>query len=422
MLSQTHRIDRIICFAATFIILFYSLGNAQSVRCYTPQQHLIPGVSVQIDGEEGTTQTLRPQKKDGLQTGLNAFDLHRIFAHISGEKPFNTPFEILASDLNTSGSTTTFDVVELRKLILGQYDATKNPWPYDVWRFIPQSHIWSDTLYPGDQHVPDAETGVFTAETAPVLFWGVKLGDLDFSAYGPAVIPSERANISWPQFPIPREGYALIPITYNGTPPLVTLQLGFRYDTNMLQLITPLPNDDLPTDEKSFFMPQNGKIRHVWMSFSPEIGNAALHSGNCLFYLMFKIKGNLPASGLPLYLDDTVMSNMGWTAEGAAHPLEWYPKMAQNDIAETRSQDLQVRVSPYVSSGETNFTMTTSLASEARLFIFNAHGVLIDRKELDLQAGTQTLRVQEQTLMPAGVYKWKVVTRKIVQSGYFIRE
>lgn len=403
-----------------FFVLFSSLSTAQTVRCFTPNQHLVPGVSVQKEGVDGETQTLRPKKTDMPQAGLNAYDMYRMFAHIIGEKPFTDRYQWMASDLNKSGSTTTFDVVELRKLLLGQYATPENKWPNEVWRFIPQSHVFTDSILQQFDDVPDFETGVFTPKSAPILFWGIKMGDLDYSAFVPQATQNPRTNIAWPQYPTVREGHALIPVTYQGVAPVVTLQLGLRYDTNALQLITSLPNEDLPTDEKSFFMPKKGEIRHIWMPLSSEMGQTVLNAGNCLFYLMFKIKTDLPASGLPMYLDDAVLSNAGWTMDGLEHGLEWMPA-AEDSVGAKAQPILQASIEPYVSQGEAFITITSPSATQARLFLFNARGIRIDMQALELQAGTQTLRMQEQEVMPAGVYQWKVVTRKEVVSGYFIR-
>lgn len=50
----------------------------------------------------------------------------------SGIKPLNSPYKMIAADANHSNSITTFDVVEIRKLILGIYSKFPNN---TSWRF-----------------------------------------------------------------------------------------------------------------------------------------------------------------------------------------------------------------------------------------------------------------------------------------------
>lgn len=54
--------------------------------------------------------------------GVSTLDLLFINRHIIGQQPFTSVYQALAADANRSGTLTTFDVVELRKVILGIYD------------------------------------------------------------------------------------------------------------------------------------------------------------------------------------------------------------------------------------------------------------------------------------------------------------
>ncbi|MDW8231136.1 MAG: hypothetical protein RMJ33_14985, partial [Saprospiraceae bacterium] len=65
--------------------------------------------------------TVAPLKDDDYLNGVSTFDLVLINKHILGLEPLNSPYKMIAADANNSRSITTFDIVELRKLILGIY-------------------------------------------------------------------------------------------------------------------------------------------------------------------------------------------------------------------------------------------------------------------------------------------------------------
>ncbi len=66
--------------------------------------------------------------------GVTSYDLVQISKHILSIEPFENPFQIIAADVNNSGSITTFDIVELRKLILGIYNKLPNN---SYFRYVP---------------------------------------------------------------------------------------------------------------------------------------------------------------------------------------------------------------------------------------------------------------------------------------------
>lgn len=83
--------------------------------------------------------TLKPHKS-GNALGLTTFDLVLISKHILGIEPFLCPWQLVAADVNCSGSITTFDIVTARQVILGIRDSL----PCGSWRFMPDSATLSN--------------------------------------------------------------------------------------------------------------------------------------------------------------------------------------------------------------------------------------------------------------------------------------
>ncbi|MCC7464651.1 MAG: T9SS type A sorting domain-containing protein [Saprospiraceae bacterium] len=78
--------------------------------------------------------TLKPSR-DGHPSGLTTFDLVLISKHILAIEPLNCPWQLVAADVNCSGSITTFDIVTARKVILG----IESNFPCGSLRFMPDT-------------------------------------------------------------------------------------------------------------------------------------------------------------------------------------------------------------------------------------------------------------------------------------------
>lgn len=82
------------------------------------------------------TYTITPIKNINANNGVSTFDIVTIQKHILGVDPIDAPYTLLAADANNSGTVTTFDLVELRKLVLTIY----SEFPQNLsWRFVPES-------------------------------------------------------------------------------------------------------------------------------------------------------------------------------------------------------------------------------------------------------------------------------------------
>jgi hypothetical protein len=124
---------------------------------------------------------VRPQLGlSDLLNGLNAYDLILISRHILNLEPFDAPYKLIAADANKSGTVTTFDIVTLRKVILG----TLTELPGNTsWRFIPRSFVFPNannpfsTTFPEQFNISSAFNIIENAD-----FYGIKIGDVDYTA------------------------------------------------------------------------------------------------------------------------------------------------------------------------------------------------------------------------------------------------
>jgi hypothetical protein len=103
-----------------------------------------------------------------------------ISKHILGITPLNSPYKIIAADANKSNSVTTFDLVEIRKLIL----FINTDFPNNTsWRFVDKDFSFANPANPFQSQFPEViNLNNLTAAQLAADFVAVKIGDVNGSA------------------------------------------------------------------------------------------------------------------------------------------------------------------------------------------------------------------------------------------------
>lgn len=122
--------------------------------------------------------TLKPEKDSFPLNGVTTFDLVLMSKHILGLQPLTSPYQQIAADINQSGSITTYDIVELRKLILAIYNEFPNN---HSWRFVPKLYVFPDPENPFSAPFPETMS-VPEALANGGDFVAIKIGDINGSA------------------------------------------------------------------------------------------------------------------------------------------------------------------------------------------------------------------------------------------------
>jgi hypothetical protein len=127
----------------------------------------------------GADYTITPSKNTKPTNGVTTFDLVLITRHILGTQLFNSPYKIIAADVNRSGSVTTFDLVQLRKMILFiDLDFPNNT----SWRFVKRDFQFSNPLNPFADNFPEVASFNDLAQSVKADFIAIKVGDVNGSA------------------------------------------------------------------------------------------------------------------------------------------------------------------------------------------------------------------------------------------------
>jgi len=155
----------------------------------------VPGVKVKLSGsrademvttkngvyafaaDSNASYVVTPSKNNDItiNNGITSLDISLIRRHLLGSTPLNSPYKIIAADVNASQSITTVDVTLIRSVILGKtsYPSGK------LWEFVNSS----EALSPANPF-PFTRIRAFNNITETKInqnFIGVKLGDVNNS-------------------------------------------------------------------------------------------------------------------------------------------------------------------------------------------------------------------------------------------------
>ncbi|HRI60591.1 MAG TPA: T9SS type A sorting domain-containing protein [Saprospiraceae bacterium] len=338
--------------------------------------------------------------------GVSTYDLVLISKHILSLEQFDSPYKYIAADANKSNTVTTFDIVEIRKLILGIYSEYPNN---TSWRFIEKAFVFPNPANPFQTLFPET---IEVPSTTGYNFYGIKIGDVNGTAVANSARPAERpvAHIAWAASSSPENGIVTLPVVYTGAEPLEAFQLGLRFDRSVLEFIGP-SKGDLPAVTADMFgltKVEEGEIRAAWLPDYSE-PEPWMQQGAVLFYLTFRTRQALPESGLPVWLDDAVLPNSAWKPDGT----ECAVRQGQITAEQRQPADspLCATCLPNPTTGDVTFQIRADHAEKGRLALFSSFGQLVFMHNVQIEAGEQTFTAPGIADLPAGVYAWKVWTQ-----------
>lgn len=125
----------------------------------------------------GSTFNIIPERNDALRNGVNTMDIILIQRHILGIQRLDSPFKIIAADVNKTNSITGQDLVEIRRVILDNSATFTNN---KSWRFVDESYTFNDTENPLGENFRETSRVVnYNGMQPAVKFIGVKVGDVN---------------------------------------------------------------------------------------------------------------------------------------------------------------------------------------------------------------------------------------------------
>lgn len=373
--------------------------------------------------------TITPLYDVDYLNGVSTLDLLLINRHILGQELLNSPYKMIAADANVSGTITTFDIVELRKLILGIItDLPDNT----SWRFLDKSFIFPDPLEPFSVQFPEEiNTLVTSGQPNPSVldFWGIKVGDVNYShvlncdGMRPEK-PTLTASLSIPTHSVKQGEYITVPVMSAGKKAMIGLQAAFRFDPIKLQLVQPSEGalEGFSINNFGLTHAENGEIRVSWISTNES--SIFIQDKNIVFYLTFKALEDIADISKIILLDPTIMDCFAIGTDLTLYNLDNIESVDSRDVVKQPmvTNHLIGSVSPNPTTGGIEVTVKPVGDESIQLAIYGPFGRRLFYKEITTTGNSAVITVSETAQWPSGIYTWRVTQGKNYISDKFIKQ
>jgi hypothetical protein len=145
----------------------------------------MPGANTNITGRYefpemngGGTYDVIPVRDDNDLEGVSTLDLIFIQKHILKSQELNSPYKIIAADVNKDDKVSASDILQLRKLILGIYDKFPDN---TSWRMVDKAYVFHDPKDPFRGFMPETYHIANLNSNMNIDWVGVKIGDVNSS-------------------------------------------------------------------------------------------------------------------------------------------------------------------------------------------------------------------------------------------------
>ena len=122
--------------------------------------------------------TISPFKNTEVANGVSTFDIFLISKHVLNVEPITSPYYMIAADVNRSGSISTLDIVEVRKVVLRVSNQFRNN---TSWRFVDKDFIFQNPDDPFDYPEVINYNNITTSQIS-TDFVAIKIGDVSGDA------------------------------------------------------------------------------------------------------------------------------------------------------------------------------------------------------------------------------------------------
>jgi hypothetical protein len=339
---------------------------------------------------------------------VSTFDLVVISKHILNLDPFVHPWQYVAADVNYSNTVTTFDIAQIRKLILGLTDT----FPNNVsWRFLAADCALPNVPLP----LPCMNSVTFSLPLAGPLpefdFYGIKLGDVNGSAVTQTVAapaePRGTDQLMFPDMVLDAGALTDVPVRLNAAGDRLGLQVALRFDADVLE-VADVQAPGLPDFDASCWAVVGNEIRLSWATATPQ----ALLPDAPVFVLRVRARTEARLRDAFELVSDRLPAE-SYAADGSLNKLQ----LAFNH----RIHAVNPVPQPNPSAAGTQWPLRLKEAGSVQFQLVDSQGRLCHEQNQGLEAGAHWLVLPDRSDLYPGVYTWRIRTAEGVWTGQWVK-
>ncbi len=374
--------------------------------------------TVQTDGrgeyrigelEEGEDYSLTPLLDTDPKNGVTTYDLILIRRHILNYSNLDSPYKLIAADVNNSGTITVLDMVQLQRMVLGYSAGFENN---TSWRFVESAYTFPNPADPWAEGFPEVvNINNLVGQRTDADFVAVKVGDVNHTLRLPGVGESPIRSLR-PELPFRLSDrsfaagdYLEIPFYLPGEMPVEGYQFTLAYDRNLLEVEDVVHG--LAGPEQFGFFAEAGLITTHWYR------TESVDEQQPLFTLRVRSKAE-GALSEALRLNSRITRAEAYEPDGSL--LQPVLQFEQGSSAPTFALR-QNQPNPFREG--TVIQVVVPEEVRGQLQVFDAKGQLLQQRTDHYRAGPNDIRIPRGHL-PAGVLYYRFVspthqaTRKMI--------
>lgn len=358
----------------------------------------LDGAYVFSDMASSSQYDIRPTYEDLAITGVSSFDLLLLQKHILGIESLNSPNELMAGDVNRDGALSSFDLVQMRSLILGQ----TIDWPNSTsWRFY-DSSIDFESIDPLSPDVTDYITIDDNSVLDEFDFTAIKVGDISITKANEKSMKTSEGNIDvtiQDQHLKKGRQYDIIIDLANMT--YSALQLGLIADPSKVQFV----NSEIKDDQG-----HNSISNTTFKYLNTRLDQIGSHQ----VAFTIRVKEDILLSQA-ISIDDD-FSKLWVSDFDLAQEMSLHFK---DDIGAQDSITIHPNY-PNPFRERTIIPINLSSAQVVTMSLMDAFGAILVKESYQLDSGDHTLSIRDDQLADSGIYYLTIgtsqqsVTKKLV--------
>ena len=383
-------------------------GNIVAIEgeVFTETFQMIEGVNVNLETNVGVDVTdsegvyafddmvlggdyqVIPEFDENYLNGVSTIDIIMIQRHILGIETLDSPYKLIAADVDNNERINGVDLVELRKLILGIY--TELP-QNESWRFVFADHIFAQPTNPWSSRIPEWFNIIDLSQDMELDFIGVKIGDVNEDVVMNFANSQEQSsatlNFNTKVSPMRMGEVQTIPIYASNYKEIRGWQTTFSYNAEQVEVLTVLPGA-LDVKQENFFRGEPGM-----MSFSFDGAPQSVGSEDILFEVQIYAKSDIETEVFEVTSDLT-------NSEAYNKDFERW-NLGMNELEPLTAEILSLYPNPFVKEAQLKFFLPEK--GEVRFEFYDMDGKVLDIIEGDYDKGVSQLQLSRSSFETTGV-------------------
>jgi SdrD B-like domain/Dockerin type I domain/Secretion system C-terminal sorting domain len=337
--------------------------------------------------------TVTPEKNNDLLNGISTYDLLMIQKHILDVEKLQSPYKVIAADVNKDGNVTMRDVLELRKAVL----RIANNFPNNTsWRFVSRNYDFKNMNDAASEAFPESFNILNLKAQQHADFIGVKIGDVNISNKDGLVSAEERGARNTLIFNTNNATIKAgeeVKITFNTDKTEVEgFQYTLNFDKNALDFVTINGDNAAMTSENIGLL--DGALTASWA------GKAVTGK---LFTMTFRAKTDGQLSEF-INLNNRYTEAEAYTLAGETMGLALKFNHQDQNFALYQNQ-------PNPFDKETTINFHLPQAQSATLTVYDVTGKIVKFMGGSYEKGDNQLKITVQDLPISGVFYYTLATQ-----------